>query len=242
VLGCRARRVIGWRAHRSGSTCEGRTETERMVVSCERAVQSARFCGKGWALAFSFIAGGWRGAFSFDLQVHVRLGERVIDVWLGGRVIDVWLGGRVMTCGMCCFSQTSCAVCCLICRVAHSIAFCSDTSGHRVSRGLPLSFVESFPFPRFLSLHPSLLTPPSPLPSSAPFSGRLLVMHDAGELQYSVAAYSRFRAGSVAERPLWEEVDVCVFACVLSPAYLECVPAEHLLASSHRNRVPSTPH
>jgi len=188
-----------------------------MVVSCERAVQSARFCGKGWALAFSFIAGGWRGAFSFDLQVHVRLGERVIDVWLGGRVIDVWLGGRVMTCGMC-------------------------TSGHRVSRGLPLSFVESFPFPRFLSLHPSLLTPPSPLPSSAPFSGRLLVMHDAGELQYSVAAYSRFRAGSVAERPLWEEVDVCVFACVLSPAYLECVPAEHLLASSHRNRVPSTPH
>jgi len=33
-------------------------------------------------------------------------------------------------------------------------------------------------------------------------------MHDAGALLYSPGAYSSFRAGSVAERPLWEQVSL----------------------------------
>ena len=120
----RVRRVIGCRAHRSASTCEARTE-KHMVVPRERAMQSARFCRKGWALAFSFFAGGCRGAFSFHLQVRVWFSQRLVH----------------QSSGMCCIS--------LICPVSHATALCSDSSGLACRAPTPAPF----PFPRSCALH-----------------------------------------------------------------------------------------
>ena len=136
----RVRRVIGCRAHRSVSTCEARTE-KHMVVPRERAMQSARFCRKGWALAFSFFAGGCRGAFSFHLQVRVWFSQRLVHQSHLSRLtcncLVFRLVGSRVPCPYPCpipFSSLLCAAC-RSARISQCVGACSGEGMTQQRRG-----------------------------------------------------------------------------------------------------------